>query len=114
MQPTGFIEDRDLPCTPRPAQLCSGPWSRRDLERMGTVILRQSHPISYPALPEGAFTVRAVREVGPAAAPKPRLLDRVRAAIRTRHYSSRTEQAYVASIRRYILFHGKRTRSRST
>ena len=39
---------------------------------------------------------------------KPRLLDQVRAAIRTRGYSIRTEQAYVDWIRRYILFHGKR------
>ncbi len=71
------------------------------------VTRRQSHPISYPALAEGAFTVLAVREVGPAA-PKPRLLDRVREAIRARHYSRCTEKAYVAWIRRYILFHGKR------
>jgi len=32
----------------------------------------------------------------------------VRDAIRTRHYSRRTEEAYLAWIRRYILFHGKR------
>jgi len=38
----------------------------------------------------------------------PRLLDRVRAAVRVRHYSLRTEDSYVAWIRRYILFHGKR------
>jgi len=38
----------------------------------------------------------------------PKLLDRVSAAIRARHYSRRTEEAYVAWIRRYILFHGKR------
>ena len=50
----------------------------------------------------------AVRETGPAYAPKLRLLDRVRAAIRARHYSRRTEDAYVAWIRRYILFHGER------
>ena len=37
----------------------------------------------------------------------PKLLDRVRDAVRTRHYSRRTEEAYVAWIRRYILFHGK-------
>jgi integrase len=36
------------------------------------------------------------------------LLDRVRAAARLRHYSRRTEAAYVAWIRRYIFFHGKR------
>ena len=49
-----------------------------------------------------------MRETGPAYAPKLRLLDRVRAAIRARHYSRRTEDAYVAWIRRHILFHGKR------
>jgi integron integrase len=38
----------------------------------------------------------------------PKLLDRVRQAIRLRHYSRRTEQAYVAWIRRFIVFHGKR------
>jgi integron integrase len=38
----------------------------------------------------------------------PRLLDQVREAIRVRHYSYRTEQQYVAWIRRYIHFHGKR------
>lgn len=37
-----------------------------------------------------------------------KLLDRVRAAIRMRHYSRRTEQAYIAWIRRFIVFHGKR------
>jgi integron integrase len=39
--------------------------------------------------------------------PPPRLLDRVRQALRLRHYSPRTEDAYVAWIRRYILFHRK-------
>ena len=38
----------------------------------------------------------------------PRLLDAVRAAIRVRHYSHRTEKAYVDWIRRFILYHGKR------
>lgn len=38
----------------------------------------------------------------------PRLLTRVREAIRTRHMSARTEDAYQGWIRRYILFHGKR------
>ena len=38
----------------------------------------------------------------------PKLLDRVREAIRARHYSRRTEEAYVHWIRRYIVFHGKR------
>ena len=38
----------------------------------------------------------------------PRLLDRVRIALRIRHYSIRTEEAYVGWIRRFILFHDKR------
>jgi integron integrase len=45
---------------------------------------------------------------GVSALPPPRLLDRVRAAIRARHYSFRTEKAYAAWIRRFIIFHGKR------
>jgi integron integrase len=39
---------------------------------------------------------------------KPKLLEQVRQKIRLRHYSIRTEQSYVAWIRRYILYHGKR------
>jgi integron integrase len=39
---------------------------------------------------------------------KPRLLDQLRDAIRVRHYSYRTEQQYVAWVRRFIVFHGKR------
>ena len=43
----------------------------------------------------------------PEAGSRPKLLDRVRQAIRTRHYSPRTAEAYVHWIRRYIVFHGK-------
>jgi len=38
----------------------------------------------------------------------PRLFDLMREAIRIRHYSLRTEDAYVDWARRFILFHGKR------
>jgi len=44
-----------------------------------------------------------VRETTPVTPPKPRFLDRVRAALRARHYSRRTEEAYVAWIKRYLL-----------
>jgi integron integrase len=37
-----------------------------------------------------------------------KLLDQVRAALRTKHYSIRTEESYVAWIKRYIAFHRKR------
>ncbi len=39
---------------------------------------------------------------------KPKLLDQMRQALRARHYSYRTEQAYIHWVRRFILFHGKR------
>ena len=38
----------------------------------------------------------------------PKLLDRLRAEIRVRHYSIRTEEAYVDWVRRFILFQDKR------
>jgi integron integrase len=64
----------------------------------------------YPVLACGSqrHGPSTVHEAGPAEPSKPRLLDRVRAALRLRHYSRRTEDAYAAWIRRYILFHGKR------
>ena len=40
--------------------------------------------------------------------PAPRLLDYIRAAIRLRHYSLRTEDTYVQWINRFMLFHGQR------
>ena len=53
----------------------------------------------------------ARRRPGVAASNKPqpaKLLDRVSEAIRARHYSLRTEEAYVGWVRRFILFHNKR------
>lgn len=38
---------------------------------------------------------------------QPKLLDQVRALMRRRHYSIRTEDAYLGWIRQYILFHDK-------
>jgi site-specific recombinase XerD len=40
--------------------------------------------------------------------PNPSLLDQVCSVIRLRHYSIRTEEAYVQIIKRFILFHKKR------
>jgi integron integrase len=39
---------------------------------------------------------------------KPKLLDQVREKLRVKHYSIRTEQAYVDWIKRFIFFHQKR------
>jgi len=39
---------------------------------------------------------------------QPKLLDQVRNRIRCKHYSIRTEQAYIEWIRKFIFYHGKR------
>jgi integron integrase len=73
------------------------------------VTLHSRAPVRYAAASHvadvPAFAVRETTHTGP---PKLRLLDRVRHALQARHGSRRTEKAYVAWIRRYILFHGKR------
>jgi site-specific recombinase XerD len=57
--------------------------------------------------PEPTLAVNPQSEAGSASVPR-RLLDRLREAIRVRHYSIRTEDTYVDWVRRFILFHGKR------
>src|SRR5436190_19490682 len=75
----------------------------------GMVHLRPSRRVAYAVAPARTHGSRLrVRETGPAEAPKPRLLDRVRQAIATRHYSRRTKKAYVHWIKRCVFFHGKR------
>jgi integron integrase len=53
-------------------------------------------------------TILGVSPSNAIVASSPKLLDRVRWHLRLKHYSIRTEQAYVDWIRRYILFHHKR------
>jgi hypothetical protein len=53
-------------------------------------------------------TLLVVKETTLPTPKPPRLLDQVRQAVRARHYSRRTEKAYVAWVRRYVLFHAKR------
>lgn len=44
----------------------------------------------------------------PSSSPPPKLLDQVRAMIRAKHFSPRTEEAYVGWIKRFVRFHGLR------
>ena len=53
------------------------------------VLLRSLRPLAYVA----DARVLVAREATPPAPPRPRLLDRVRHAIRARHLSRRTEDA---------------------
>ncbi|HMC95466.1 MAG TPA: phage integrase N-terminal SAM-like domain-containing protein, partial [Polyangia bacterium] len=85
----------------RQPPFASSPWS-------STVV-----PFQRPETGQPSDETRFPRpEAGPTAASSnarpPRLLDRVRTSLRTRHYSARTEKAYVGWIRRFILFHHKR------
>ena len=52
-------------------------------------------------------SMRPILDV-PSAGHKPKLLDQVRDVIRRKHYSIRTEQAYVDWIKRFIIYHKKR------
>jgi Phage integrase, N-terminal SAM-like domain len=63
--------------------------------------------VIYPVEPSSR-RLPAVHETGVLESPKPRLLDRVREAVRSRHYTRGTEKAYIHWIKRYIFFHGKR------
>ena len=68
----------------------------------------KKHRFQRPQGAAGATERREQPEGLEEATPKLRLLDRVRMAIRTRHYSPRTEKAYVSWIKRFIFFHDKR------
>ena len=46
--------------------------------------------------------------MAPTNTPKPKLLDEVHTLMRLKHYSIRTEEAYVDWIKRFIFFHNKR------
>jgi site-specific recombinase XerD len=50
---------------------------------------------------------RSIARIAPNMAPTRRLLEEVRKEIRLRHYSYRTEKAYVEWIWRFVVFHGK-------
>lgn len=81
----------------------SGRWT---WDRVGALELSQKSRASF--WPSGFSRSRfGPMQSAPAARP-PRLLDQVRQAIRIRHLSLATEEAYVRWARQFILFHGKR------
>ncbi|MBK7772089.1 MAG: phage integrase N-terminal SAM-like domain-containing protein [bacterium] len=47
-------------------------------------------------------------DIKPQDTPPPRLLDQMRAAIKSRHYARRTEVAYTEWVRRFVVFHRMR------
>ena len=65
---------------------------------------RKTHKRKVPRNPMAPLSVSVSTET----TSPPRLLDRVRAAIRVRHFSPLTEKAYVGWIKRFIFFFDKR------
>ena len=107
------------PCssTPRPAAsppASPAPAGPPGPDRRARASAVTSEPAA--AVPGASLAAAAAPVVVPAAVPAPattappppRLLDQLRRAIRVRHYSIRTEAAYVDWVRRFILFHDKR------
>ena len=97
------------------ARAMTGRRMYRSGDALSTVRLRTYHAATVSRLPGAGLVYQApsfapwiVCETSPPSPPRPRLLDRVRQAIRTRHYSRRTEKAYVHWIQRFIFFHDKR------
>jgi integron integrase len=74
------------------------------------VVIAESPPVDQAQAARDAllFTYEHLlqRPLGEIAVPQPpRLLDRLRLALRVRHYSPRTEQCYLQWVERYIRFH---------
>jgi integron integrase len=74
-------------------------------KRLWRIPLQDDFPIP-PTTPQDG--IAQVATISLPTAPRPKLLDQVRQAIRTRHYSPSTEETYVHWIKRFIFFHNKR------
>jgi len=81
-------------------------WRRLAVRSPRQLVFRPNCGRSFPTDPEPP--ARLSSPLVDAASREPRLLDRVRLAVRARHYSLRTEEAYVGWVKRFVLFHGKR------
>jgi integron integrase len=60
------------------------------------------------SIPILSNTISQYPRVTPGSTSKPKLLDRLREALRSRHYSRRTEQTYCHWVKRFIFFHNMR------
>jgi integron integrase len=78
---------------------------------MGSLVRAPQHFYTDSPDPPAAHHYVIRESFHPQARPA-RLLEQVRIAIRARHYSPRTEKAYVSWIRKFIFFHGKQHPSR--
>ena len=78
--------------------------SERVLKHLGRSLPAEDAAPADPEVPPGASPPsRLARPTG-----RPKLLLQLRRALRLRHYSLRTEQAYVHWVRRFVVFHRMR------
>jgi len=97
---------RTAVCSPmRGGQAMTQPQVVNSLSRSPLRVVDRSGPAERALRRSDAVTEAVDRH---ASVPKPKLLDQVRDAIRARHMSPRTEEAYVHWIKRYVLYHHKR------
>jgi len=87
-------------------------YALRQLSNRSTKMVAMADPYLKGLTPTSSTNrggaARIVAINSPTAPQKPKLLEQVRHAIRIRHLSPRTEQAYVGWIKRFIFFHNKR------
>jgi integron integrase len=101
LTPPWFLT-RKRPAERTPGSAPNGPHAR------GVTADGQPNPRSAVVLRSQALPASPALATADPAPARPRLLGRVRCAIRERHYSPRTEEAYVHWIRRFIFFNGLR------
>ena len=61
--------------------------------------------VTAPVPPRRTAQAQQIPQEPAIGTPKPKLLDRWREALRSRHYSRRTEQTYCHWAKRFIFFH---------
>lgn len=97
-EPGGFDSVARGPMVRRPGPAHMGRTACRQLDAV--------HPVGGQPDPQSLEFGQP--QAGERGQGNPRLLDRMRAAIRLRHYSRRTETAYVHWVRRFVIFHKMR------
>ena len=91
----------------------ASPWLLQEIDEAAGLLVQLAEPAELSALLQRpVIPARATaRPLPPPLERSPRpakLIDQIRGVIRARHYSRRTEDAYIHWARQFILFHGKR------
>ena len=110
--PPSIAECRDLFLTQISNTQSAKPWLLDEITEAIALLIRLAQPPELALLRTTGST--SDLNATPQSPPSPpilkarKLLDQIRAVIRAKHYSGRTEEAYVHWARQFILFHGKK------